>query len=177
MQTATFAGGCFWCTEAVFQRLKGVTSVQSGYSGGYTKNPTYLHIEEDTTGHAEAVQITFDPSIISYETLLEVFWHTHDPTTKDQQGFDRGSQYRSIIFYHSPEQKRVAETSKRNLDASGVYKRPVVTEIVPFEMFYPAEAYHHNYYNKYKNQPYCRLIIDPKIKKLYKEFGDQVKAP
>ena len=136
-ETATFGNGCFWCTEAVFQRLKGVKTVVSGYSGGSVKNPTYRQVCTGTTGHAEAIQITYDPKEISYDDLLAVFWHTHDPTTKDRQGNDVGTQYRSVIFYHSDEQKQLAEKYKKKLDASGLYRAPIVTEIVPFTEFYP----------------------------------------
>ena len=142
---ATFAAGCFWCTEAVFQRLKGVRSVVSGYSGGSVENPTYRQVCTGTTGHAEAVQVTYDPAVISYEELLEAFWQTHDPTTRDRQGPDVGPQYRSVIFYHTDEQRRLAEHYKARLDAAHVFDAPVVTEVVPFEAFYPAEKYHRDY--------------------------------
>ncbi|MDE2025664.1 MAG: peptide-methionine (S)-S-oxide reductase MsrA [Patescibacteria group bacterium] len=174
-ETATFAGGCFWCTEAIFKRLKGVSSVIPGYSGGQRENPTYEQIHSGATGHAESIQITFDPSVIPYDKLLDVFWHTHNPTTKDRQGADVGSEYRSIIFYHSPEQQEKAEASKVALQLSGLYTDPVVTEIVPFQAFYPAEKEHYNFYEKYRNSPYCVFVIDPKIQKLLKEFGNDVK--
>lgn len=174
-ETATLAGGCFWCLEAVFQRLKGVISVQSGYTGGKSENPSYEDVSEGGTGHVEAVQITFDPSIISFEQLLDVFWHLHDPTTKDRQGNDVGPQYRSAIFYQSEEQKKIAEHSKRELDKSKVYPADSVTEIEAYTKFYPAEKYHNDYYNKNPNQGYCRLVIDPKIQKLYKTYKPLLK--
>lgn len=175
MQQATFAGGCFWCIEAVFQRLKGVITVQSGYTGGTVRNPSYEEVSEGVTGHAEAVQITFDPTVISYEQLLDVFWRVHDPTTKDRQGADIGTQYRSVIFYHNDEQKKLAEDSKKRLDESKRYHFPVVTEILPIAEFYPAEEYHTDYYNANRNQGYCRLVIDPKIQKLSKDFKPLLK--
>lgn len=174
-QTATFANGCFWCTEAVFKRLTGVLEVTSGYTGGKTVNPTYEEVCSGNTGHAEAIQIDFDPTLISYNTLLDVFWATHNPTTLNRQGNDEGTQYRSAIFYHSEEQKKAAIISKDRLQASGVYKTPIVTEISPFSVFYKAEDYHKNYYDKYRFQPYCQVIIDPKVKKLLSAFGDNVK--
>jgi peptide-methionine (S)-S-oxide reductase len=173
---ATFGNGCFWCTEAVFQRLKGVHKVVSGFSGGSVKNPTYRQVCTGTTGHAEALQITYDPKEISYDDLLAVFWHTHDPTTKDRQGNDVGTQYRSVIFYHSDEQKQLAEKNKKKLDESGLFPAPIVTEIVPATDFYPAEDYHQNYYNQNSGQPYCRAIIGPKVEKLKKVFKDKLKA-
>ncbi len=174
--TATFGNGCFWCTEAVFQRLKGVKTVVSGYSGGSVKNPTYRQVCTGTTGHAEAIQITYDPKEITYEDLLAVFWHSHDPTTKDRQGNDVGTQYRSVIFYHSDEQKQLAEKYKKKLDESGLFRAPIVTEIVPFTEFYRAEDYHQNYYNQNSGQPYCRAIIGPKLEKLKKVFHDKLKT-
>jgi peptide-methionine (S)-S-oxide reductase len=176
METATFAGGCFWCTEAVFQRLKGVASVISGYTGGTIENPTYEQVSGGKTGHAEAIQITFDPKIISYETLLEVFWKLHDPTTINQQGADIGTQYRSAIFYHTPEQKQKAEASKETLEQSEMYDQPVVTEIVPFTAFYKAEEHHQNFYNTNRTYGYCNIVIDPKIHKLYKDFKPLLKS-
>lgn len=174
-EIATLAGGCFWCLEAVFQRLKGVHSVQSGYTGGKVKNPSYEDVSDGGTGHAEAVNITFDPTVISYSQLLDVFWHLHDPTTKDRQGNDVGRQYRSAIFYHTEEQKEIAEQSKHDLDESKLYPAVAVTEIEPFVQFYPAESYHKDYYNKNPNQGYCRLVIDPKIQKLYKTYKPLLK--
>jgi peptide-methionine (S)-S-oxide reductase len=175
LKKATFANGCFWCTEAIFKRLKGVVQVVSGYTGGTTENPTYEQVCRGDTGHAEALQITFDPDQISYPTLLDVFWATHNPTTLNRQGLDQGTQYRSAIFCHSQEQKQQAEASRDTLSKSGTYSVPIVTEIVPFEKFYEAEEYHADYYDKYRFQPYCQVVIDPKIKKLLEEFGDSIK--
>ncbi len=175
MATATFGSGCFWCTEAVFQRLKGVQSVVSGYSGGSVKNPTYEEVCTGTTGHAEAIQVKYDPNVISYDELLEVFWKTHDPTTKNRQGNDYGTQYRSAIFYHNDEQQLLAEHYKQKLDAAGLFPAPIVTEIVKFTVFYPAEAYHQNYFNEHGNAPYCRAIILPKLDKLRAVFSEKLK--
>ena len=175
MAKATFGGGCFWCTEAVFQQLKGVHSVVSGYSGGSVKNPTYRQVCTGTTGHAEAIQVTYDPAVISYEELLEVFWQTHDPTTPDRQGNDVGPQYRSVIFYHTDEQKQLAERFKQKLDASGAFALPIVTDIVPFTEFYRAETYHQNYFQENSEQPYCRVFIGPKVEKVKKVFRDKLK--
>ncbi len=176
METATFGNGCFWCTEAVFQRLKGVKLVVSGYSGGSVKNPTYHQVCTGTTGHAEALQITYDPAIVSYRDLLEVFWQTHDPTTMNRQGADVGTQYRSVIFYHSDKQKELAEEYKTKLDAAGVFAHPIVTEIVPFTEFYRAEPHHQNYFNQNSGQPYCRIMIRPKLEKLKNVFHDKLKT-
>ncbi len=167
-QPATLAGGCFWCTEAIFNRLNGVQSVESGYSGGKVQNPTYEQVCSGTSGHAEVVQITFDPKIISYEKLLEVFFKLHDSTTLNRQGADVGTQYRSAIFYHSEEQKRLAQKIKNKVAGS-------TTEIVPFTNFYKAEDYHKNYYDQNRQLPYCKLVIDPKIQKLHKAFKGQIK--
>ncbi|HSX19116.1 MAG TPA: peptide-methionine (S)-S-oxide reductase MsrA [Candidatus Saccharimonadales bacterium] len=167
-ELATIAGGCFWCTEAIFKRLKGVESATPGYSGGNLENPTYEQVCSETTGHAEAIQIKFDPKIISYETLLTVFFKLHDPTTLNRQGNDVGTSYRSAIFYHSEDQKKTAEKVKAKMQK--LYKEKIVTEIVPYKNFYEAENYHKNYFDNNKNQPYCQLIIDPKITKLYREF-------
>jgi peptide-methionine (S)-S-oxide reductase len=175
MELATLAGGCFWCTEAVFQKLNGVESVTPGYTGGQTDNPTYEEVSTGETGHAEAIQIEFDPQIVSYETLLEVFWQLHDPTTLNQQGADHGTQYRSAIFYHNDKQKELAEKSLEQIARSGMYSDPIVTEIVPFEKFYPAEEEHRNFYENNPNQPYCRVVIDPKITKLFKKFDSLIK--
>lgn len=174
MELATFAGGCFWCTEAIFQRLKGVKSVMPGYSGGDVEDPTYERVSEGTTGHAEAIQIEFDPKEISYEKLVEIFFHLHDPTTLNQQGNDIGTQYRSAIFYHGEEQKEAAEKVKKQIEDEHVYDKPIVTEIVPFDVFYKAEGYHQNYYNNNREGGYCRVIIDPKIKKLLREYSGEV---
>lgn len=175
-ETATIAGGCFWCTEAVFKRLQGVQSVVSGYTASQVANPSYKQVCAGTTGAAEAIQITYDPSVISYETLLEIFWHVHDPTTLNSQGNDVGTQYRSGIYYHNDEQKQTALASKEAIEKSGTYKDPIVTEIVPFTNFYPAEDYHNDYYDLNRAQPYCSLVIDPKVKKFLKAYSNQVKA-
>jgi peptide-methionine (S)-S-oxide reductase len=173
--TATLAGGCFWCTEAIFNRLKGVISVVSGYAASQVENPSYKEVCTGRTGAAEAVQITYDPSIISYDTLLEIFWHTHEPTTLNRQGNDVGTQYRSAIFYSNDEQKQIALASKEALEKSGAYNRPIVTEIVPFTNFYPAEDYHRDYYDRNRSQGYCMFVIDPKVKKLLKEYKQVLK--
>ncbi len=175
MEVATLANGCFWCTEAIFKRLKGVSSVKPGYSGGNTNNPTYEDVSSGTTNHAESVQIEFDPQLISYKTLLEIFWLTHDPTTLNRQGNDVGTQYRSVIFYHSDEQRQTAENLKQELTAKKIYENPIVTQIVKFEKFYEAENYHQDYYDKNRDYPYCRIIIDPKIKKLITKYSSSVK--
>lgn len=175
LEIATLGAGCFWCVEAVFQNLRGVEKVESGYSGGKTANPTYEQVCSGKTGHAEVAQITFDPQIISFAELLTVFWHTHDPTTLNRQGADTGTQYRSVIFYHDEEQKRIAEVSKKETDASGLWKDPIVTEIAPFREFFKAENYHQNFYNENPNQPYCTVVIAPKMRKFYKEFSHLLK--
>jgi peptide-methionine (S)-S-oxide reductase len=173
METATLANGCFWCSEAIFSRLKGVKSVVPGYSGGKIENPTYDEVCTSKTGHAEAAQIEFDSHVISFEKLLEVFWHTHNPTTLNRQGNDVGTQYRSAIFYHSEKQQEIAEKSKR--EHQKAYKDPVVTEITPFTTFYVAEDYHKKYYEQHQDAPYCRFVIDPKIHKLLKHYGKDLK--
>lgn len=173
--TATLAGGCFWCTEAVFNRLKGVTSVVPGYAASKVANPSYQAVCSGRTGAAEAIQITYDPSVISYDKLLDIFWHVHDPTTLNRQGHDVGTQYRSAIFYHNDEQKDIAEASKEAIGKSGTYKQPIVTEIAPFTNFYPAEDYHKDYYDNNRSQPYCMFVIDPKIQKLLKEYRSDLK--
>jgi peptide-methionine (S)-S-oxide reductase len=175
METATFGGGCFWCTEATFQRLKGVETVVPGYAGGTKENPTYEEVCSGSTGHAEVIQIQFDPAVISYEQLLEVFFRLHDPTTLNRQGADVGTQYRSVIFFHSPEQQKTAEALIKRLNESGEFKQPIVTEVKPLEKFYKAENYHENYYNSNRQSGYCLLVIDPKIEKLYKDFGELTK--
>ncbi len=175
LETATFGGGCFWCMEAVFQQLKGVDSVASGYSGGTVKNPTYKQVCQGDTGHAEVIQVTFDPKVISYTDLLEVFWKTHDPTTKNRQGPDSGTQYRSVIFFHNDEQKELAQKYKEKLDRSGAFSAPIVTEITKFSAFYRAEDYHQNYFLDNANQPYCRAVIQPKLDKFEKVFKDKLK--
>lgn len=174
-ETATLAGGCFWCTEAIFRRLKGVLSVTPGYTGGEMNNPSYQDVSTGKTGHAEAVQIKFDPKILSFEKLLDVFWHLHDPTQLNRQGADVGTQYRSAIFYHNDLQKKIAEASKKKLEKSGYYDNPVVTKIVPFTKFYPAENYHKDFYETHKNYPYCKVVIDPKIKKLMTQYKEDIK--
>ena len=175
-ETATIAGGCFWCTEAVFKRLKGVEKVVPGYTGGQVENPSYEAVCTGSTGHAEAIQITFDPAVISYETLLGVFWHLHDPTTLNRQGNDVGTQYRSAIFHHDEAQKEAALKSKDEAEKAGLYRNKIVTEIVPFTKYYDAEQYHWDFYDSNRSYSYCQVIIDPKIKKLYKEFGEQVQV-
>jgi peptide-methionine (S)-S-oxide reductase len=175
LQKATFGGGCFWCTEAVYQQLKGVEAVISGYSGGHVKDPTYEEVCSKTSGHAEVVQIYYDPGVVSYEELLEVFWKTHDPTTPNQQGADKGPQYRSVVFYHNEEQKRLAEYYKKKLDESGVFTSKIVTEISPFTEFYPAEKYHQNYYESNPQAGYCAFVIRPKLDKFRKVFQDKLK--
>ncbi len=175
LETATLAGGCFWCLEAVFDQLKGVESVESGYSGGHVPNPTYAQVCEDNTGHAEAIRITFDPAVISYHDLLKVFFSIHDPTTLNRQGNDIGSQYRSVIFYHSPEQKAEAEKVIRELTEQRLWDAPIVTEVVPFEQFYEAEDYHQEYFQKNPYQGYCRAIIAPKVAKFRSKFMEQLK--
>jgi len=174
-ELATFGSGCFWCTEAVFQRIKGVESVVSGYSGGIVENPTYYQVCEGTTGHAEVVQVTYDPQVVSYPELLEVFWKLHDPTTLNRQGADVGTQYRSVIFCHTDEQKELAEHYKKKLDESGAFSGKIVTEITRFTAFYPAENYHQNYFRENGRMPYCRLVIVPKMDKLKEVFGDKLK--
>jgi peptide-methionine (S)-S-oxide reductase len=166
LKTAVFGGGCFWCIEAVFERVKGVVSVTSGYAGGETENPNYRDVCSGTTGHAEVVKIEYDPSIIGYEELLEVFWKAHDPTTLNRQGADAGTQYRSIILYTDREQREIAEKSKKELEQPGIFKNPVVTEIKELEKFYPAEDYHQDYYQNNSSAGYCRVVIAPKLKKL-----------
>lgn len=175
LQTATLAGGCFWCTEAIFKRVKGVAAVISGYAGGTDDTPSYSVVSSGETGHAEAIQITFDSKIISYETLLDIFWATHNPTTKNQQGADIGTQYRSCIFYHDETQKKIAFASKEKLEKEKKYAAPIVTEIIPYTNFYTAEDYHQNYYDENRGYPYCTAVIDPKIKKLLNTFTEQVK--
>ena len=174
-EIATFANGCFWCTEAIFQQLKGVKTVESGYTGGHLKNPSYNDVITGTTGHAEAIEITFNPSIISYQEILDVFFSTHDPTTLNRQGYDIGTQYRSAIFYHSENQKEVAENFIKALTEAHVFDKKIVTEIVPFKEFYKAEAYHQNYYNSNKNQGYCRAVIHPKLEKFIKKYKAKLK--
>lgn len=172
---ATFGNGCFWCTEAIFQQLKGVQKVMPGYTGGSLKNPTYKEVCSGLTGHAEAIQITYDPSEINYRELLDVFFYTHDPTTLNRQGNDVGTQYRSAIFYHDENQKVEAEKIIQQLTNEKVFENSIVTEIVPFTIFYTAEDYHKDYYKNNKNQPYCRAVINPKIDKFLKKYGSKIK--
>lgn len=175
LSTATFGNGCFWCTEAIFQQLKGVKTVLPGYTGGTAKNPSYKEITTGTTGHAEAIQITYNPNIISYRELLDVFFYTHDPTTLNRQGADVGTQYRSAIFYHDENQKNDAELMIKQLELEGVYNDKIVTEITPFDIYYEAEDYHKNYYINNKNQGYCRAVINPKLDKFVKKYGSKIK--
>ncbi len=175
-ETATFANGCFWCTEAIFEELDGVISATSGYTGGHVKNPTYKEVTTGQTGHAEALEIVYDPAKITFDELLEVFWETHDPTTLNRQGADVGTQYRSGIFYHNQEQKEKAEKYKAALDKSGAFDSPIVTEITAFTEFYAAENYHQQYYENNENtNPYCRVVIRPKLEKFRKVFKDKLK--
>ena len=175
LETATLAGGCFWCVEAVYDDLKGVEDVVSGYSGGRTENPTYRQVCDGDTGHAEVIQIKFDPNVISFKDILHVFFSVHDPTTLNRQGNDIGTQYRSAIFYHSDEQKRVAEETIREVAEEGVYDNPIVTEVVPFEKFWPAEDYHQEYFANNPNQPYCAAVVAPKVAKFRQKFVDRLK--
>jgi len=175
LQTATFGSGCFWCTEAIFLNVDGVKSVVSGYMGGQVKNPTYKEVCSGLTGHAEVVQLTFEPAKVSYEQLLEIFWQTHDPTTLNRQGADVGSQYRSVVFYHSDEQKRSAEYYKGRLEEEGAFDKPIVTEISPAVTFYKAEDYHQNYYSLNTNAPYCAYVIRPKLEKFKKAFKEKLR--
>ncbi len=175
-EVATLAGGCFWCLEAVYDQLKGVKNVQSGYSGGHVPKPSYKQVCTGTTGHAEVVQITFDPQIISFKDLLDIFFTIHDPTTLNRQGNDVGTQYRSAIFYHTPEQKAVAEQTISDLTASHLWDKRIVTEVKPFEAFYPAEDYHRDYFEQHGGEPYCRVVIAPKVAKFRKHYLDKLKV-
>ncbi|MDI1321094.1 MAG: peptide-methionine (S)-S-oxide reductase MsrA [Algoriphagus sp.] len=175
-EVITLGAGCFWCTEAVFQRIEGVIKVVSGYSGGFVVEPTYRAICDGTTGHAEVIQVFFDPKKITLVQLLEIFWGTHDPTTLNRQGADMGPQYRSAIFYQTPEQQQIALELKAQLNASKVFDKPIVTEITPFTNFYPAENYHQDYFNLNGSQPYCQFVVKPKVDKLKKFFSDRLKA-
>lgn len=174
-ETAVFGGGCFWCTEAVFSELKGVTSVESGYAGGHTKNPSYEEVCSGTTGHAEVIKITFDPAIVSFEKLLEVFFLTHDPTTLNRQGADVGTQYRSAVFYTSNEQKEKANEVIKAISDKQAYSNPIVTEVSELSNYYVAENYHQDYFSRNGNQPYCRIVIQPKMEKFRKAFSDLTK--
>ena len=175
-EVATLGGGCFWCLEAVYEELKGVEKVESGYSGGMVPNPTYRQVCAQTTGHAEVVQVTFDPEVVTFREILEVFFTIHDPTTLNRQGYDVGTQYRSAIFYHTPEQERIAGEVISELDAARVWDDPIVTEVTPFEAFYLAEDYHQNYFRRNEEQPYCQVVISPKVAKFRKQHLARLKA-
>ncbi|MFZ5817668.1 MAG: peptide-methionine (S)-S-oxide reductase MsrA [Bacillota bacterium] len=175
-EIATLGGGCFWCTEAVLSQLSGVLQVVPGYAGGRVENPSYRQVCSGETGHAEVVQVTFDPAVISFKELLLVFFSTHDPTTLNRQGADVGTQYRSVILYHSPEQKRTAEETIAELEAERIWPGPIVTEVAPFTAFYPAEEYHHDYYRRNSEQPYCQVVIAPKLAKLRQRFQAKLKG-
>ena len=172
---ATFGGGCFWCTEAIFSRLKGIKNVVPGYSGGHVENPTYEQVCAGNTGHAECIQTAFNPGEISYDELLEVFWKTHNPTTRNRQGNDIGPQYRSVVFYHTPDQKRLAESYRNKLGKDRIWNSPIVTSIEPFTKFWPAEPYHQNYYENNPSNNYCGLVIRPKIEKFNQIFRNRLK--
>lgn len=174
-EEATFGAGCFWCVEAIFEEVRGVKSVVAGYAGGEISNPTYRQVSSGRTGHAEVTRITYDPSVVSYEQLLEVFWHTHNPTTKNRQGADVGPQYRSVIFYHNDEQKQIAEQSLKKTDESDLWEDPIVTEIEPLSNYSKAENYHQNYYENNPNAGYCTVVIAPKLKKFRKDFSHLLK--
>ena len=179
-ETVVFGGGCFWCTETLFARLKGVVSAMPGYSGGTAVNPTYEQVCSGSTGHAEAAQIVYDPSQISFEDLLTIFFFTHDPTTLNRQGNDVGTQYRSVIFYTTPEQKKEAENfivklNRKGSDGKSAYEKPIVTEVVPLDIFYEAENYHKEYYESHKDAPYCQIVIGPKVEKLEKRYANLLK--
>ena len=175
LELATLGGGCFWCTEAVFSELKGIEKVESGYSGGTVQNPSYEQVCDGDTGHAEVVQLTFDPYIISYKDILDIFFSVHDPTTLNRQGADVGTQYRSVIFFHDAEQKAVAEDTIERVEKSGIWGKPIVTQIVPFETFYRAENYHQNYFKTNPNQPYCSVVIAPKVAKFRKHYMEKLR--
>lgn len=174
MEKATFGSGCFWCSEAIFRRLKGVHSVESGYSGGTVDNPTYEQVCAGETGHAEVVQVEYDPTTISYEELLEVFWKTHDPTTLNRQGNDVGTQYRSVVFFHNEEQSQLAHAYKNKLEEANIWPDPIVTEISPLVNYYSAGDYHDDYFGKNGNQPYCAFVVAPKVEKFKKVFEDKI---
>lgn len=171
-EIAIFGGGCFWCTEAIFLKLRGVLSVTPGYAGGTVKNPNYYEVSSGTTGHAEVIKIEFDPSVISYDNLLDVFWHVHNPTSLNRQGADVGTEYRSIILYTTEAQKKTIEESKKKLEESTEFEQPIVTEIQKLDTFYDAESYHNNYFERNKDQPYCQLVIAPKIKHFLEKYGN-----
>ena len=175
LEVATLAGGCFWCLEAVFDELKGVESVESGYSGGHVQNPSYTQVCDGNTGHAEVVQVTFDPQVVSFKDLLTIFFTTHDPTTLNRQGNDVGTQYRSVIFYHDEEQKKIAEAVIQEIGAERIWDNPIVTEVKPFDQFFIAEDYHQEYFKNNSFQPYCRVVIAPKVAKFRRKFADRLK--
>lgn len=176
LQLATLGGGCFWCTEAIYQRTKGIIAVESGYSGGHVENPTYEQVCSKTTGHAEVIRIQYDSNVISYAEILDIFWRTHNPTTLNRQGNDVGPQYRSVVFYHNDEQKQTAEQSLKATDASDLWKNPIVTTISPLTNYYKAENYHQNYFNQNKDRnPYCTFVVKPKVEKYEKQFKDRLK--
>jgi peptide-methionine (S)-S-oxide reductase len=175
IELATFGGGCFWCTEAIFEQVNGVIEATSGYSGGVTKNPTYRDVCTGRTGHAEVIQVKYNPEIVTYVELLEIFFKTHDPTTKDRQGADRGNQYRSIILYHTELQKETAVALIKELNDANIWDNPIVSEVVPFEVFYSAEAYHQEYFENNSGQMYCQMVIVPKLEKFEKLFRDKLK--
>lgn len=174
LQKITLGNGCFWCTEAIFQQLKGVITTKSGYSGGSVENPTYKAVCSGNTGHAEVLQIAFDEGIISFSELLDIFWKTHDPTTLNRQGNDVGTHYRSVVFYHNEEQRKIAEYAKIKLDSSDTWRAPIVTEITQFEKFYPSEDDHADYFETHGHEPYCSLVVAPKVERFKKEFGNKL---
>ncbi|MBI4310907.1 MAG: peptide-methionine (S)-S-oxide reductase MsrA [Chloroflexi bacterium] len=177
LETATLASGCFWCTEAVFQQVQGVKSVMSGYTGGRLPNPSYIQVCSGATGHAEAVQVAYDPSVISYREVLEIFFATHDPTTMDRQGADVGTQYRSAIFYHDDAQKKTAEEVMEDLRRQKIFRNPIVTKLEPAGQFYPSEEYHRDYYQRNSDAPYCQFVIEPKVAKFRKQFAKKLASP
>ena len=177
LETATLAAGCFWCTEAAYSIIRGVERIEPGYTGGSVPNPSYEQVSTGTTGHAEAAQIFFDPKVISYKEILEIYFTMHDPTSLNRQGADVGTQYRSVIFYHSQEQKTTAEKLIDELNKEGIWNKPIVTEVVPLKTFYKAETYHKDYYKKHPKEPYCQVVIAPKIAKLQQRFFDKIKVP
>lgn len=176
LEVATLGGGCFWCTEAVFDEMQGVTDVVSGYAGGQRPNPSYEQVCTGATGHAEVVQVTFDPSVVTFGEILDVFFTVHDPTTLNRQGADVGTQYRSVIFYHTPEQQQIAEAKIAEINAAGIWDNPIVTEVSPLTTFYPAEDYHQEYFRKNPYQGYCQVVVRPKVAKFRQKFGDRLKA-
>jgi peptide-methionine (S)-S-oxide reductase len=175
-ETATLGGGCFWCLEAVFEQLRGVQKVESGYAGGNTPDPTYRQVCNGDTGHAEVVQVTFDPAVVSFREILDVFFATHDPTTRNRQGPDVGTQYRSAIFYHTPQQKEIVEQRIAELNAEGIWDAPIVTEVVPLQTFYKAEEYHQGYFRQNPGQGYCQAVVSPKVAKFRKRFADKLRG-